>query len=58
MSRAVLARREEKSGPLSDYIIERVLGHSRDVRDCVKIARLAASEQDVNELSRLMWPVK
>jgi len=58
VSRAVLARREGKSGPLSDYIIEKVLSHSRDVRDCVKIARLAAAEEDVDELARLMWPVR
>jgi Holliday junction DNA helicase RuvB len=56
VSRAVLTKREGTSGPLSDYVIEQVLAHSRDVRDCVKIARLAATREDVDELVRLMWP--
>ena len=30
--------------------------HSRDVRDCAKVARLAASHEDIDELVRLMWP--
>ena len=56
VSRAVLSAREGKSGALSDYIIEKVLAHSRDVRDCVKLARLAESPADVDELEKLMWP--
>ena len=56
VSRTVLARRESISGPLADCIIEQVLAHSRDVRDCVKIARLATTRDDVDELLRLMWP--
>ena len=56
VSRTVLARRESIPGQLSDYLIEQVLAHSRDVRDCVKIARLAATPEDVDELVRLMWP--
>ena len=56
VSRTVLAKREGIWGPLSDHIIEQVLAHSRDVRDCVKIARLAAIQEDVDELVGLMWP--
>jgi len=56
--RTLLAKRERISGPLSDYIIEHVLAHSHDVRDCVKIARLATTQEDVDELVGLMWPAR
>ncbi len=50
-----LLRRENVSSELSRYIVDQITPLTRDVRDAVKLARLARSESDVRELVKLIW---
>lgn len=50
-----MLKREDVSETLSTEVITRILPHTRDVRDAIKVARLARNSNDVRELVRLMW---
>jgi len=53
VSRRVLIQREGKDEELADYISEKVASLSRDVRDCIGIARLSNTKDDVDFLIRI-----
>jgi Holliday junction DNA helicase RuvB len=46
----VLTKREGINSELAHYIVDKVTGFSRDVRDCVKVARLAKTKEDVDKV--------
>jgi|GEM_PF-493651 len=46
----VLTKRERINSELAHYIVDKVSCFSRDVRDCVKVARLAKSKEDVDKV--------
>lgn len=54
VSRRVLLEREKTENGLAIYITEEIAEMSRDVRDCVGIARLAKTGEDVDFLIRLI----
>lgn len=49
----VLTKLEETSPRLASYIVSRVGKYSRDVRDCIGIARLARTDEDVDKLIKV-----
>jgi len=55
VSRRVLLEREKTENGLAIYITEEIAEISRDIRDCVGIARLARTREDVDFLIRLIW---
>jgi hypothetical protein len=46
----VLTKRERINSELAHYIVDKVSGFSRDVRDCVKVARLTKTKEDVDKV--------
>ena len=53
VSKRVLVQREGKSEELADYISQKVASLSRDVRDCIGIARLSETKEDVDFLIKV-----
>jgi len=53
VSRNVLIKRENLSEDLAEYISRKVSKISRDVRDCIGIARLAKTKEDVDFLCEI-----
>jgi len=50
VAKAVLEKKEGLSSLLASYIIHKVAEYSRDIRDCIGIARLAVSKHDVDKI--------
>jgi hypothetical protein len=53
--RSVLTRRENVDPEIADYIAHKIVPYSNDVRDAVRVGRLANSVQEVDEVLRTVW---
>ena len=51
---AVLVRREGVPPDLATHIAERLAGRTRDVRDCVRVSRLAGDKQEADEVIKII----
>lgn len=47
---SVLTKRESVDPEIANYIVQRLLGHTQDIRDAVRIGRLATSKADVDRI--------
>lgn len=53
-----LLRREEIKNSFKEYVIEKILSYSKDVRDVLKIGRLAKTREEVDRLISMVYQKK
>jgi Holliday junction DNA helicase RuvB len=58
VSRTVLTMREGVDPTLADYIAHKLVKYTKDVRDAIKVARLANNKQEVDRVVNLMFKKK
>lgn len=60
VAKNVLVKREGKNSEISEYIANQVLNrlHSKDIRDCIKVARLSEDKETVDFIIKTMLKYK